>query len=67
MEELSREEMSQYRYDGFTVKNKRGSLLLRFARSTKKEVIKDLGIARWRVWKQNGDSIVKIRLVEVEK
>jgi len=59
--------MSQYRYDGFTVKNQWGSLLLRFARDTKKEVIKEVGMDRWKGWKQDGASIVKIKLVEVEK
>ena len=53
-------------YDGWTVKNKWGSLLPHFFNYRRRDVIKELGVDIWKAWKRIGHKIVKVKLVEVK-
>ena len=53
-------------YDGWTVKNKWGSLLPHFFKYRRRQVIEQLGVDTWKAWKNKGHKIVKVKLVEVE-
>lgn len=56
------------KYDGWTLKTKRGVLLTYYLERTRKEVIqKKIGIDRWeKAWKHQGCKIVKVKLIEVK-
>lgn len=55
------------KYDGWTLKNRYGSLLFHYLKYTRKGVIREIGVDRWLGWKEQGDKIVKVRLVEVKE
>jgi len=55
------------KYDGWILKNKRGSLLPYFLKHTRRQVIEQIGIDRWeKAWKHQGLKIVKVKFVEVK-
>ena len=54
------------KYDGWTVKNKWGSLLPHFFNKKRSEVIEQLGVRVWKEWEKIGHKIVKVELIEVK-
>ena len=55
------------KYDGWTLKNKRGTLLTYYFAENRSEVIRNkIGVDRWeKAWKHQGCKIVKIKFMEV--
>lgn len=56
------------KYDGWTLKTKRGALLTYYLERTRRQVIiKKIGVDRWeKAWLHRGYKIVKVKLVEVK-
>lgn len=52
-------------YDGWVLKNKRGTFCLYFIGSRRKDVVRIIGERRWEAWKAQGRKIVKIKFMEV--
>ena len=60
-------EIIMAKYDGWTLKTKRGALLTYYLERTRRQVIQNkIGIDRWKAWKHQGCKIVKVKLVEVK-
>ena len=56
------------KYDGWAVRNKWGTILIRTAAFLKRDVIGKLGGKEsYERWKMEGHKIVKIKLMEVSK
>ncbi len=53
------------KYDGWILKNKRGTFCTYFFESRKRDVIQKIGDRRWEAWESQGCKIVKVKLIEV--